>query len=98
MLFKCDFEYDIHPMCGLIQSDQDNFDWIIRYGSTGSAGTGPHGDHTSGDGTNAYIYNVEKKSIYKNVRLKHLPQRNVNTTSLCFKFVTYSERISTIAF
>ena len=64
VLFECDFEYDVHPMCGLIQSNQDHFDWIKHYGSTESRGTGPDGDHTSGNGKKVLVvYILSRKYV-----------------------------------
>ncbi|EDO39626.1 predicted protein, partial [Nematostella vectensis] len=44
---KCDFDVDV---CGFVQDTQDVFDWTRMKGNTGSSGTGPIGDHTSGKG------------------------------------------------
>ena len=37
-------------MCGFLQDKNDKFDWTRRKGPTPSSGTGPSGDHTSGNG------------------------------------------------
>ena len=42
----CDFE---HPAkCGYQQAINDDFDWYLHSGSTGSSSTGPTADHTYG--------------------------------------------------
>lgn len=37
-------------LCRWKQSKKDDFDWTLKKGKTGSTGTGPLGDHTSGNG------------------------------------------------
>lgn len=44
----CDFETGT---CGWIQDTTDDFDWLRHSNNTGSFGTGPVGDHTTGAGT-----------------------------------------------
>ena len=41
----CDFD---ESRCTWVQGETDDFDWTRNTGSTGSYGTGPNGDHTSG--------------------------------------------------
>ncbi|XP_057298293.1 MAM and LDL-receptor class A domain-containing protein 2-like isoform X2 [Hydractinia symbiolongicarpus] len=48
---NCTFDSGI---CRWKQSKKDDFDWTLKKGKTGSTGTGPLGDHTSGNGQ--YIY------------------------------------------
>ena len=48
--FGCDFEYE---WCSLYQGKSDIFEWKRLQGRTGTQGTGPSGDHTTGSG--AYI-------------------------------------------
>ena len=43
----CDFETSI---CGYTQDKTDDFDWTLNGNSTGSVGTGPATDHTTGSG------------------------------------------------
>ncbi|XP_072179347.1 MAM and LDL-receptor class A domain-containing protein 2-like [Diadema setosum] len=50
--FNCDFE---SGLCGWQQAYGDDFDWSRHSGSTGSSGTGPSGDHTTGYGYYMYI-------------------------------------------
>ncbi|XP_030849653.1 MAM and LDL-receptor class A domain-containing protein 2 [Strongylocentrotus purpuratus] len=50
---NCDFETGL---CSWTQDPGNDFDWTRVSGTTGSAGTGPAGDHTTGDSTGYYIY------------------------------------------
>ena len=46
---NCDFEGDgTGSVCGWEQDPNDDFDWTLDKGGTGSAGTGPAFDHTLG--------------------------------------------------
>ncbi|XP_014036210.2 MAM and LDL-receptor class A domain-containing protein 1 isoform X1 [Salmo salar] len=49
----CNFEFDL---CSWRQCRQDNFDWLIKAGSTPTAGTGPSTDHTLRDPSGHYLY------------------------------------------
>uniref|UniRef100_A0A673AYJ2 MAM and LDL receptor class A domain containing 1 n=1 Tax=Sphaeramia orbicularis TaxID=375764 RepID=A0A673AYJ2_9TELE len=49
----CSFEFDL---CSWRQSQQDNFDWLIKAGSTPTIGTGPSSDHTLRDPSGHYLY------------------------------------------
>ena len=53
---SCDFERG--DLCTWKQenSGNDDWDWSLNKGSTGSVGTGPEGDHTLGDERGRYIY------------------------------------------
>ncbi|XP_035268745.1 MAM and LDL-receptor class A domain-containing protein 1 isoform X1 [Anguilla anguilla] len=50
---QCNFEFDL---CSWRQCRQDNFDWLIKAGSTPTGGTGPSTDHTLRDPSGHYIY------------------------------------------
>ncbi|MBN3307352.1 MALR1 protein, partial [Amia calva] len=50
---RCDFEFDL---CSWRQWQGDDFDWIIKAGSTPTLGTGPSTDHTLRDPSGHYIY------------------------------------------
>ncbi|ESO97870.1 hypothetical protein LOTGIDRAFT_152977 [Lottia gigantea] len=50
--FNCTFDQDL---CGWSQDKKDQFDWKRNRGQTGSTGTGPKSDHTSGGGYYVYI-------------------------------------------
>ncbi|XP_056155204.1 MAM and LDL-receptor class A domain-containing protein 1 [Lampris incognitus] len=50
---RCDFEFDL---CSWRQCRQDNFDWLIKAGSTPTVGTGPSTDHTLRDPSGHYLY------------------------------------------
>ncbi|XP_037829280.1 MAM and LDL-receptor class A domain-containing protein 1 isoform X2 [Kryptolebias marmoratus] len=50
---RCDFEFDL---CSWRQCQQDDFDWLIKAGSTPTIGTGPSSDHTLRDPTGHYLY------------------------------------------
>ena len=45
--WKCSFE---SGLCGAVNEVGDKFDWSLNSGSTISSGTGPSGDHTTGQG------------------------------------------------
>lgn len=47
LALDCTFEAEAE--CGLVQAQDDNFDWTFGTG-TPSGGTGPSGDHTTGSG------------------------------------------------
>uniref|UniRef100_A0A3B3XWB3 MAM domain-containing protein n=1 Tax=Poecilia mexicana TaxID=48701 RepID=A0A3B3XWB3_9TELE len=50
---RCNFEFDL---CSWRQCRQDDFDWLIKAGSTPTLGTGPSSDHTLRDPTGHYLY------------------------------------------
>ena len=55
VLMRCNFETSegASSMCGMIQRDDDDFDWVLRNGATPSEYTGPsEGD----DGSEYYIH------------------------------------------
>uniref|UniRef100_A0A4W6FJB9 MAM and LDL receptor class A domain containing 1 n=1 Tax=Lates calcarifer TaxID=8187 RepID=A0A4W6FJB9_LATCA len=49
----CNFEFDL---CSWRQCRQDDFDWLIKAGSTPTLGTGPSSDHTLRDPSGHYLY------------------------------------------
>lgn len=44
---SCNFE---NGYCGWTQDKTDDFDWMRHANTTGTAGTGPYADHTTGSG------------------------------------------------
>lgn len=50
---RCNFEFD---MCSWSQCQQDDFDWLVKAGSTLTVGTGPTGDHTLRNQSGHYVY------------------------------------------
>uniref|UniRef100_A0A665X318 MAM and LDL receptor class A domain containing 1 n=1 Tax=Echeneis naucrates TaxID=173247 RepID=A0A665X318_ECHNA len=50
---RCSFEFDL---CSWRQCSQDDFDWLIKAGSTPTVGTGPSSDHTLRDPSGHYLY------------------------------------------
>ncbi|XP_044196224.1 MAM and LDL-receptor class A domain-containing protein 1 isoform X2 [Thunnus albacares] len=50
---RCSFEFDL---CSWLQCRQDDFDWLIKAGSTPTVGTGPSSDHTLRDPSGHYLY------------------------------------------
>ncbi|XP_077592649.1 MAM and LDL-receptor class A domain-containing protein 1 [Stigmatopora nigra] len=50
---RCDFEFDL---CSWRQCLEDDFDWLIKAGSTPTIGTGPSTDHTLRDQSGHYLY------------------------------------------
>ncbi|KAL1006836.1 hypothetical protein UPYG_G00077810 [Umbra pygmaea] len=50
---RCNFEFDL---CSWRQCQQDNFDWLIKAGSTSAFGVGPSTDHTMRDSSGHYLY------------------------------------------
>ncbi|XP_063781223.1 MAM and LDL-receptor class A domain-containing protein 1 [Pseudophryne corroboree] len=50
---RCSFEFDL---CDWKQSQNDDFDWNLRAGSTPTAGTGPVTDHTLQTPSGFYIF------------------------------------------
>ncbi|XP_055957693.1 MAM and LDL-receptor class A domain-containing protein 2 [Patella vulgata] len=49
----CTFESNL---CSWSNSQADDFDWVQGKGSTGSSGTGPATDHTTGTGKGIYMF------------------------------------------
>jgi len=50
---RCNFEFDL---CSWRQCQDDDFDWLLKAGSTPTFGTGPSTDHTLRDPSGHYIY------------------------------------------
>ncbi|EDO47787.1 predicted protein [Nematostella vectensis] len=50
--WDCSFETNL---CSWMQAVNDNFNWTRAQGTTGSSGTGPSSDHTTGKGYYIYI-------------------------------------------
>ncbi|KAM9839717.1 MAM and LDL-receptor class A domain-containing protein 1 [Aulostomus maculatus] len=50
---RCNFEFDL---CSWRQSREDDFDWLIKAGSTPTVGTGPSTDYTLRDPSGHYLY------------------------------------------
>ncbi|XP_068160688.1 MAM and LDL-receptor class A domain-containing protein 1 [Antennarius striatus] len=50
---RCSFEFDL---CSWRQCRQDDFDWLIKAGSTPTVGTGPTSDHTLRNSSGHYLY------------------------------------------
>ncbi|XP_041824757.1 MAM and LDL-receptor class A domain-containing protein 1 [Melanotaenia boesemani] len=50
---RCNFEFDL---CSWRQCQEDDFDWLIKAGSTRTLGTGPSSDHTLRDPSGHYLY------------------------------------------
>uniref|UniRef100_W5MXZ4 MAM and LDL receptor class A domain containing 1 n=1 Tax=Lepisosteus oculatus TaxID=7918 RepID=W5MXZ4_LEPOC len=50
---RCDFEFDL---CSWRQWQGDDFDWLLKTGSTPNVGTGPSIDHTLRDPSGHYIH------------------------------------------
>ncbi|XP_066300036.1 MAM and LDL-receptor class A domain-containing protein 1-like [Branchiostoma lanceolatum] len=48
--------FDDAGLCGYTQDTQDDFDWTQASGTTGSSGTGPDNDHTTGTDAGMYMY------------------------------------------
>ncbi|XP_072014818.1 MAM and LDL-receptor class A domain-containing protein 1-like [Amphiura filiformis] len=54
---SCDFEGSgSGSICGWSQDPGDDFDWTLDQAGTGSAGTGPSFDHTTGTAAGWYMY------------------------------------------
>lgn len=47
LVFECHFHID---MCQFTQDEYDDFDWALFQGPSGTPGTGPSADHSSGSG------------------------------------------------
>lgn len=50
---RCSFEFDL---CSWRQCREDDFDWMIKVGSTPTFGTGPLTDHTLRNPAGHYLY------------------------------------------
>lgn len=79
---NCTFESGI---CRWTQKTDDKFDWTLKKGKTGSSGTGPLGDHTTGLGTYAFIEASfpRKPNDYAVLRS---PPIKPTSGGVCFKF------------
>ncbi|XP_038052764.1 MAM and LDL-receptor class A domain-containing protein 1-like [Patiria miniata] len=51
--FNCTFEEG--SLCGWVQSQNDDTNWLLEIGDTVTAGTGPESDHTTGSGSYLYL-------------------------------------------
>ncbi|XP_069015480.1 MAM and LDL-receptor class A domain-containing protein 1 [Embiotoca jacksoni] len=50
---RCNFEFDL---CSWLQCREDDFDWLIKAGSTRTVGIGPSSDHTLRDPSGHFLY------------------------------------------
>ncbi|XP_071486324.1 MAM and LDL-receptor class A domain-containing protein 1-like [Diadema antillarum] len=85
----CDFgaSDSAGSLCGWTQAvGSDNFDWVVRKGSTPSAYTGPATDHTTGDGYYAYIESSSPRLIGETARLLSGPLRSTRGQPYCLSF------------
>ncbi|XP_033751988.1 MAM and LDL-receptor class A domain-containing protein 1-like [Pecten maximus] len=79
--YDCNFDNGI---CTWTQNKDDQFDWTRKRGSTGTGGTGPSSDHTSGSGS--YLY-IEASSPRRNNDKARLSSATISTTGpKCLKF------------
>ncbi|KAK7473655.1 hypothetical protein BaRGS_00035133, partial [Batillaria attramentaria] len=78
--FDCDFS---QGLCGWIQDNTDDFDWLRVNNGTPSVGTGPKADHTTGSGY--YVY-VETSSARYNNKARLLSPYINRGTPTCFTF------------
>eukprot|EP00795_Rhopilema_esculentum_P012712 gene12712-3431_t len=83
---SCTFENG--NLCTYSNANSDNFDWITRKGRTGSSGTGPAVDHTTGTSNGTYLY-IEASSPRQpghKARLVSEQFNNLATTTRCLTF------------
>ena len=59
----CDFESD--NICGFVQDNLDDFDWLRTNASTQSSDTGPEKDHTLGTSSGNLDNKQTKQTILK---------------------------------
>ncbi|XP_047128245.1 MAM and LDL-receptor class A domain-containing protein 1 isoform X1 [Hydra vulgaris] len=78
---NCTFE----TPCRWKQLTTDNFDWTFISGATGTYGTGPLGDHTTGKGTYAYIEASYPRKPNDTAVLRSPPIR-ATLGAVCFSF------------
>lgn len=67
-VFNCDFE---SQLCNWKQSNSDDSNWLFNQGETYTSGTGPHGDHTTGNGHYIYL-DASKLSANQNAQLESM--------------------------
>ncbi|XP_030849917.1 MAM and LDL-receptor class A domain-containing protein 1-like [Strongylocentrotus purpuratus] len=81
--FDCSFD---NGLCSWTQDASDYKDWTIQSGPTTTGGTGPSGDHTSGDGQYLYVESSDPFIKYQSIRLIS-PQDQVQAGgTTCFEF------------
>lgn len=82
MLFECHFHQDL---CQFKQDTQDDFDWVLREGTTATSGTGPNADHSSGSGS----YGLAIASGHHN-QVARLITPNLPAGTYCFVLWLYA--------
>ncbi|XP_050392647.1 MAM and LDL-receptor class A domain-containing protein 1 isoform X1 [Patella vulgata] len=77
LTFDCNFDQDF---CGWknVKSPTDKFDWSRNKGATGTTGTGPSKDHTTGNGFYIYIEtSLRFQGDFARIRSPTITDRNV---------------------
>ncbi|XP_077864896.1 meprin A subunit beta-like [Saccoglossus kowalevskii] len=84
-------------LCGFTQDMNDNFDWVLHWGSTPSAYTGPTIDHTTGTNKGKYLY-IESSSprVEGDKALLVSPIYPDKSKCLRFYYHMYGEHVGTI--
>ncbi|XP_071492669.1 MAM and LDL-receptor class A domain-containing protein 2-like isoform X3 [Diadema antillarum] len=91
--FDCNFE---SGLCGWQQAYGDDFDWTRKSGSTGSSGTGPSGDHTTGYGYYMYIETSSPRVYGDFARLWSSAQYRYGSYCLTFWYHMYGNAINSL--
>ncbi|KAL8608892.1 hypothetical protein ACOMHN_065230 [Nucella lapillus] len=87
----CNFDASF---CSWTQDKMDTFDWTRNRGSTPTIGTGPTGDHTSGNGYYAFIETSQRHRGDK-ARLVS-PQVSGSSMCLTFWYLMYGDHVANL--
>ncbi|XP_078619648.1 MAM and LDL-receptor class A domain-containing protein 1-like [Branchiostoma floridae x Branchiostoma japonicum] len=89
----CDFDTDL---CDFEQNQDDDFDWTLQAGGTGSAGTGPSADHTSGTGQYIFIETSSPRQTGQVARISTHPIYVTSPICVSFYYHMYGRGIGTL--
>uniref|UniRef100_A0A8C6TCS7 MAM domain-containing protein n=1 Tax=Neogobius melanostomus TaxID=47308 RepID=A0A8C6TCS7_9GOBI len=79
----CSFE---DGLCSWLQGAEDNLDWTLGSGSTGTPNTGPTGDHTTGNGKYLYLNTSSVTQKGNKAQLKSTVLPSAGELGYCFGF------------
>ncbi|XP_078686317.1 MAM and LDL-receptor class A domain-containing protein 1-like [Branchiostoma floridae x Branchiostoma belcheri] len=89
----CNFDSDL---CDFEQNHIDDFDWTLQAGSTGSAGTGPSADHTSGTGQYIFIETSSPRQAGQVAQISTHPIYVTSPICVSFYYHMYGRGVGTL--